>query len=233
MAPSVAVVDLGEGRAYSFNGTVDYNLLSVAKLPILLATVEAAQRDARPLRADERQWLDWMISVSDNDATEYLWENLAGTDAVDTLFAEAGLRAPLFVREDRWGTMRASALDLATLLAAAASGAIVAEETQRSALALLDRVEDWQRWGVNAGLDDACACLVRLKNGWFEVDEGWWLRSAGIVYGADGRAAYTLVVMTDAAASFAEGVATIEAIAREIHLAERTEARLLSVSPGE
>lgn len=234
IAPSVAIVDVRDGAVYSYDGDRDHNLLSVAKVPILLATVEEAIREERPLTDAERRWLGWMISVSDNAATEYLWEGLGGSGPINRLFREAGLPAPQFALEARWGTMRASALEVAWLLAATVSGDLVEEETRRLALELLDQVDEQQRWGVSAHLDDdgGCECLVRLKNGWFQVEDAWWLRSAGVVYGADGRAAYALVVMTDAAQSFAGGVAAIEAIAGAIHLADRAEARLGSIAAG-
>jgi len=230
IAPSVAIVDLRDGAVYSQNGDRDHNLLSVAKIPILLATMEEAVREQRPLSESERLWLGWMITVSDNGAAGYLWQGLGGTGPVDALFREAGLAAPRFVREDRWGTMRASALEVAWLLAAMAAGDLVAEETRWRALGLLDQVDQLQRWGVGAGLEDGRA---RLKNGWFQLEDAWWLRSAGVVYGGDGRPMYALVVMTDTAQSFAGGVAAIEAIASAIHQADGSEARLASLSAGE
>ena len=234
IAPSVALVDVRDGAVYSFDGDRDHNLLSVAKLPILLATVEEAIRAERPLSEAERRWLGWMIGVSDNAATEYLWEGLGGSGPVNLLFQEAGLSARQYAFEARWGTMRASALDVAWLLADTVSGDLVELETRSLTVALLDQVDPAQRWGVGAELnhDGGCGCRVRLKNGWFQVEEAWWLRSAGVVYGADGRPAYALVVMTDAAQGFASGVAEIEAIAGAIHLADRAEARLESVAAG-
>ncbi len=234
IAPSVAIVDMRDGAVYSYDGDRDHNLLSVAKLPILLATAEQAVRDERPLSEAEQRWLRWMISVSDNAATEYLWEGLGGSGPVNVLFGEVGLPAREFALEARWGTMRASALEVAWLLAAMASGDLVNEETRVLALGLLDQVDPQQRWGVGGDLNDdgGCECRVRLKNGWFQVEDAWWLRSAGVVYDADGRPAYALVVMTDRAQGFASGVATIEAIAGAIHLADRGEASLGSVSVG-
>ena len=232
IAPSVAIVDVRNGAVYSYDGDRDHNLLSVAKVPILLATVEEAIREERALSEAEKRWLGWMISVSDNAATEYLWEGLGGSGPVNRLFGEAGLPDRQFALEARWGTMRASALDVAWLLAAMASGDLVNEETRLLALNLLDQVDPQQRWGVGADLNDdgGCECRVRLKNGWFQVEDAWWLRSAGVVYDSDGRPAYSLVVMTDRAQGFASGVATIEAIAGAIHLADRAEARLGSIS---
>ena len=225
IAPSIAIVDIRNGDVYSFNGHRDHNLLSVAKIPILLAVLENAQNSQVTLTESEKQWLEWMISVSDNRATQILWDGLGDTSAVDSLFFDAGLSQPRFAQVDRWGTMRTSSLELAWLLAAVASGRLVNEETYNYATALLSQVEESQQWGVSAGHNDdaGCECSILVKNGWLEVDGLWWLWSAGVAFGTDGKPTYALVVMTDSVEFFGDGVETIEEIASAIHSADKVE----------
>ena len=60
---------------------------------------------------------------------------------------------------------------------------------------------------------------VLLKNGWFPVDVGWRVHSAGIVRDVDYEPRYAIVVLMSGQPDFETGVVAIERIAASIYAA--------------
>ena len=58
---------------------------------------------------------------------------------------------------------------------------------------------------------------VLLKNGWYPVEIGWRVHSAGIVRDSEARPRYAIVVMMSGQPDFGSGMAAVERIARSIY----------------
>ena len=215
----LAVVVPSAGVIYSANGGRLISTASIVKVPIMLTVMDAAIRDGRGLTLRELALLGRMITVSDNDATLTLWEELGGGEAVDAYMRALGL--PDFVPGpgERWLPSRLSANEAALLLAKLAEGELLDEESRALALDLMTNIIQWQRWGVNAGVPSGA--VVALKNGWGNTATDWFASSAGIVFPANGGAAYTIAVFTEKQSEMEEGVETIETVAALIHAALR------------
>jgi hypothetical protein len=108
---------------------------------------------------------------------------------------------------------------LALLLAKLELGEILNPALRSLAIDLLQSVDPSQQWGITApvsdqGLDGA---EVALKNGWWWVESGWWVNSAGIVVPDDGTPAYAIAILTSEQPSWSYGIETIEEVAAMIH----------------
>ncbi len=215
----VAVVDLRSRTAY-LHGEEFFVLASVAKVPLMLATLERIEGEEREATEQEARLLDFMIRFSDNDAAETLW-TMAGGDgaAARALVGDLGLSpANMAVENSHWGAIVATPYGLALLLAEIADGSMLSAETRAETLELMR----WREgsWGVIAGfLEYADGGSLHRKNGWFLADDGWRVNSTGIVLDAMGQPRYTLAILTDQQASLEAGVATTEGIARAVHAA--------------
>jgi beta-lactamase class A len=216
----VAVIDPERGSLYLDNGMQRFSLYSVAKVLIMLTVLDRALRGAREPTARELDLLESMITVSDNDAAVALWADIGGPVGVAAYVRSVGLARVRFDPEEHWGDTKASARDVAVLLAALADGSTLDRSGRARAIDLMQRVVPEQRWGIADALDRAPPnTLVGLKNGWWEDDDGWQLNSAGFVQPGDGRPVYTMAILTRQQPSLSEGLATIEGVARLIHTA--------------
>ncbi len=205
-----------------------FALASVAKLPVMLATLERARLQERELTAEEHNLLDLMITVSSNNATDVLWQSLGEGPGVAELLEPLGITSIEYAEDDQWGDSRASALDVAGLLELLVDeDSVLAPEVQTEALALMQSVVADQRWGASAGVDvgNGSGATLAIKNGWYPETTGWLLNSAGVISLAGGGAddagdeatAHVVVVLTEGATTQTEGVRVIEEIAAAIN----------------
>lgn len=217
-AVTLAVALPGQGIVYTANNDTRLPLASVAKLFIMLTLLDQTMQQPRDLRDDERDVLDAMITVSDNDAANALWDEIGGNDGLRVFLDRAGISGVTLSPDDDWGDTAASGEAVAVLLARLVTGDLLDAPRRALALALMSRVIPDQHWGVTAlTLDIAPGGLtVQVKNGWYPDDDGWRVTSAGIVVPKTGGQAYTIAVFTGGQTDLAAGIATIEAIARAI-----------------
>ena len=217
---AVAIIDLADGRTFTYAEGRRFALASVAKVPIMLTLLERAAREGVPLTEQESNWAMRMITISDNASAATLWR-LLGRDSAVGLQLEALGFAPLrFTLVPDWGDMRAGALDMARLFAAIADGSNLAPSSQETALRLLRSVVPEQAWGVSAGLDgQPLPTSVALKNGQYPDPDGWRVHSAGLVAFGDGPPRYALAILTGQQPSFTVAKVTIEGVAERLYAA--------------
>jgi len=220
-AVGVAVVVPDRGVVYTCGGDERFALDSLMKVPILAAELHRAQQQGRALTDHEQYLLQVMITVSDNDATMELWDDLGGGTALHTYLDSIGL--PLIQPDPYgyWGDSQASARDVALLLAKLSWGDILDPSSRDVALSLLSDVVPEQRWGVTAGLPAEMpqGTVIGVKNGWYPEDDGWSMNTAGLILPGDNRSGYAIAVLTSAQPTFESGIETTEGIAARVNTA--------------
>lgn len=214
----VAVPD----RAVIFTtaGNTSFYLASVAKTPIMLTLLRQVADEGRALSDAEAEDLWAMISLSDNDAADRLWNSTGGADGISAYLRSVGVTGIEPDAEGYWGASTATPRALALLLAKLIEGDALSMNGQIAALTLMGNIEALdQRWGVTAGLPHELpdGARIGLKDGWYWADEGWWVNSVGYIAPPD-AAPYTLVILTNDQPSFEYGVETVETVARLINL---------------
>ncbi|MFI6643229.1 serine hydrolase [Streptomyces sp. NPDC050504] len=175
----------GDGEAFSS--------ASVVKVGIALALALRG----RPPDAGERALVDAMIRRSDNDAASALYAVVGGPAGLDAAHARLGLRET--VADRAWGLTRTTARDQLTVVRSVFAG-------HPGVARAMARVVDGQRWGVSAA-----GGPYALKNGWMPMRATglWVVHSVGVVRGR------AVAVLSDGHATLAEGIARVEAAARE------------------
>lgn len=212
---SIAILRPGEGVVFSRDEARPYRLASVAKLFIMAAYLDRlAALEARPPDEFEYSLLEAMISYSDNDAAEYLWEMLGGSEGFLGYWNSRGFYDFLPADDYSWGGSADTATEAALFLSQLTGGALLDSDSTGLALSLLNLVWDTQRWGVRAGVyavdPDA---TVLLKDGWYPEYDGWLVNSAGVVIPSTGAPPYAIVILGEGFLYYEDGVDAIEAIA--------------------
>jgi hypothetical protein len=212
----VAVIVPSLGVAYELNGDAQFKTESVVKVPIMLTLLDQAISDGRQLTDDERYELALMITESDNDAANWLYEDVGGGAGVTAFLESAGIDDAAIDPAD-WGDSALSPMDAATLMTELIGGTILDAPSRELAMDLLGSVDPLQAWG--AVLLASGAGETGVKNGWYPEFDGWVLNSAGFVKDADGVPPYTIAVFSDGQPDFYAGIRTIEMIGRQVHQA--------------
>jgi hypothetical protein len=160
-----------------------------------------------------------MITISDNDSTTKLWDQLGGGRALASYLASIGATDIKPYDGPFWGTSTASARSLAVVLARAAFGNLLGAEHRALFLSLLQGVIPSQRWGISAGaeVDAATVPVVGIKDGWYPAEVGWRVNSLGFIVDGSGQPFYTIAVLTNRQPSWEYGIRTIEGAAQQIN----------------
>lgn len=206
----IAVLVPDDGVAYEFQGEETAPLISVAKVPIMLAYLDRVTEEGRDLTELEEALLDDMITLSDNAAATSLWEAMGGAAAMAAYLETQGIEG-VETSEDSWGSTPASPLQMASLMAMLVQGDVLDEASREIAMGLLSSVDPSQDWGALAGTE-GLAIESGLKNGWYPESWGWSTNSVAYVVPAD-QPAYAIAIFTSGWHSMADGIASIETIA--------------------
>jgi hypothetical protein len=216
----IAVVVPGTGVVYSRRGHDSFRVASVIKVVIMAAITRLAYRETRELSEQERSLLEAMITWSDNDAADVLWQEAGGAIGMDQYLDEIGIAGFQLDREGFWGDSLASPASLAQFLAKIGwDDSSVDHYTREVALELMGRVSPEQSWGITAGIQPELFSSVKvaIKNGWYPYEDGWVVNSAGVVLPSNGGQGYTIAIMTDSQPTLEYGIETIEAVASMVH----------------
>lgn len=214
----IAVLDLDVDVTYEGGDDGVFPLASVSKLALALGMLHRADLEDRELTWPERQQLASMLSESKNGPAVALWSELGASAVTEALLAY-GVSGFLMPPDEQWGDMAASARDVARLLSLfVADGSPLRDDDRLLVLSLLQSVVAGQRWGVSAGVDISvrAGTTLAIKNGWYPEDEIWRVNSAGAVTVA-GETGYVVVVLSDGASDFPEGVRAVEEIAAAVN----------------
>jgi beta-lactamase class A len=177
----VAVYDLTRKRQYSYNGDATFILASSSKVYILCAYLDMLEQQGRGPNATERAEMTAMITQSDNNAAQYLFDKLGRVTGQRAYLQKLGITgyvAPSTSERD-WGYAQLSANAMARMLMLLQTGQTLNADDRALALDLMGRV-DLGRWGV--GTKAPAGAKVYMKDGWVTgPDDLWYQSSSGIV----------------------------------------------------
>jgi len=219
---SLAIALPGRGIVYTMNDDTRVPLASVTKLLIMLALLDQTISSPRALSDNEGMLLDAMITASDNDAADELWDDIGGNAGLRSFLTHANVTGVTLSPDDDWGDTAASGGTVAVLLARLVTGDLLDASGRARALDLMSHVIPDQHWGVTAFTGDVIpeSMTVGVKNGWYpDDDDGWRVTSAGVIVPKAGGQAYTIAILTSGQPDLSSGIAAIEAITRALALA--------------
>lgn len=215
-------VDLttGEQVAWStpgFGTTIPGVSASIAKLDIAEAVLWRADRDGEPLLEEQDDLLAAMLTLSDNDAADTLFDALGGNDGLTEANAALGVRATTLDEEGQWGLAVAPPVDHARLLRnLVMPDSPLSQRARTQILDLMGDVAEDQDWGVGR-----LGAHPAVKNGWLpwqvdeDADEVWVLNSIGIATDVDGHLC-AIIVLTTGWPEQDRGIEVVDMLARDV-----------------
>ena len=209
----IAVEDSDEDFRCRYHQWREFHSASVIKVITLGALLYQLQQEHASLSSYQDALATSMITESDNDAQDELW-NEVGMPALQTFINAARMDHTVLGTDDFWGLTDVNAHDELRLLRLLITHNTVLDGTSRRyALNLMADVISWQRWGVSAGAP--ADMTVHLKNGWLPDPDLWDINSIGDFTHHD--LDYSIAILTSNDPDMIYGVDTVEAIARLIN----------------
>jgi hypothetical protein len=213
---AVEVVDPAAGIHIScgLNNTWRFYSASTVKATILAALLRKADEQRRSLTAKEKSEAWSMITVSDNNAATYLWDDV-GMRWLQHFLNLAHMTHTTLGTGGYWGLTLETAYDESLLLHLLVNPNSVLTPGNRSyELHLMANVIASERWGTPAGVPSGFT--VHVKNGWLPVSGyGWFINSLG-AFTKTGQT-YTVDILTDRNSTMSYGVTTVQDIAEVIN----------------
>jgi len=208
----IAADDPEEGIRCRYHQRWEFHSASVIKVIILGALLYQAH-GYQNLGSDQAALAESMITYSDNDAADALWNEI-GYAALQGFLAAAGMNHTMLGTDDYWGLTEVTPHDELRLLHLLITpNTVLDAASRRYALALMADVVPEQRWGVPAGAPPDVT--VHLKNGWLQDPDLWDVNSIGDFTRDD--LDYSIVILTSNDPDMAYGVATVETVAKLIN----------------
>ncbi|NBO25309.1 MAG: hypothetical protein EBU96_00650 [Actinobacteria bacterium] len=186
---NVTVVDLVEGCTYALgDSALTFPTASTGKIIVatgVLEMIAAGSLDYVTVAPD----LELMITQSDNNAADRLFEAIGENDAVVSIASRYGLAST--TTGGAWGTIMTSSSDQALLLNQVVGTAeSPLPEAQRVILRdLMTSVNPEQAWGAGSAGGIPALWSAAVKNGWYLSEEGdqppiglWRINTMGYVW---------------------------------------------------
>jgi beta-lactamase class A len=191
-----------------------FHSASVIKV-ITLCALLYELRGRQNLGPDQAALAQAMITESDNDAQDALWNEI-GMDALQRFLTAARMNHTRLGQDDYWGLTEVNAHDELRLLHLLITpNPVLNAASRRYALGLMADVVPDQRWGVPAGAPPDVT--VHVKNGWLPDPDLWDVNSIGDFTRRD--IDYSIAILTRNDPDMAYGVAVVESVARLINRA--------------
>jgi len=211
----IAVEDSKADFRCRYHQWQEFHSASVIKVITLGALLYQAQQEHESLDSYEDALATSMITESDNDAQDELWNDI-GMPGLQAFLNAARMNHTVLGTDDFWGLTEVNAHDELRLLHLLIThNSVLNAASRRYALGLMADVVSWQRWGVSAGAPPDVT--VHLKNGWLPDPDLWDINSIGDFTHND--LDYSIAILTSNDPDMAYGVDTVEAIARLINKA--------------
>jgi hypothetical protein len=197
-----------DGTAVGYEPDRQFYSASVSKSMLLVAELRRLRREGTPLDQPTRSLLEQMITVSDNDAADAIYERV-GDPGLDEVAEAAGM-SHFGGDVGHWSNVKITAADMALFMSKLDK--LLALPYGGAGSEMLASVTPLQRWGIpQAAPDDAD---VRLKGGWRPSETGQLVHQAASVE-IDGET-YALAVLSDGNPSQVYGQETIRLIAAQL-----------------
>ena len=209
-AVAAADVDTGETLTY---GDGAFDTASIAKVDILAALLHQAQQDGRTLTASEQALATAMIERSDNSAATALFNAVGGKAGLEAFNDVIGLDETVVGSNGNWGLTQTTAADQLRLLEVVfGNDSVLTADSQAYAQGLMSNVVDAQNFGVSAAADDAADAALKVGYLQRSATGLWDVTSIGEIEA--GGHTYLVAVLSDGNASYDEGVALVDDVAR-------------------
>ncbi len=218
---AAAVEDVSSGCTFRFGATDTFPTVSTAKVEIMGALFLSLQdRGVTSLDPGTAALVQAMITVSDNDAADTLYDALGGAGALDAYGRRLGLTVTA-AGAYSWGGIATTPDDQVRLLhTMLVGGGALDAGWVAQAQAFMGSVDPSQAWGVSAGVP--AGSTVALKNGWLYNDGSYWgpsdawrVNSTGMVTLPSGRR-YLLAVYGNTWSTMSAAVAAIEQVSTQV-----------------
>jgi beta-lactamase family protein len=210
----IAADDSEERVSCRYHQWLKFHSASVIKVITLCALLHEI-RGQQNLSPDQAALAQAMITESDNDAQDTLWNEI-GMDALQRFLTAAKMNHTQLGQDDYWGLTEVNAHDELRLLHLLITpNHVLNAASRRYALGLMADVVPDQRWGVPAGAPPDVT--VHVKNGWLPDPELWDVNSIGDFTRHD--IDYSIAILTRNDPDMAYGVAVVESVARLINRA--------------
>jgi hypothetical protein len=211
----MAVDDSDEDFHCRYHQWQEFHSASVIKVITLGALLYQLQEAHESLSPEQAALATAMITESDNDAQDELW-NEVGMPALQAFLNAARMNRTVLGQDDYWGLTEVNAHDeLCLLQLLITHNTVLDTASRRYALTLMADVISWQRWGVSAGAP--ADMTVHLKNGWLPDPDLWDINSIGDFTRHDRD--YSIAILTSNDPDMTYGVDTVESVARLINKA--------------
>jgi beta-lactamase class A len=200
---SIAVVDT-KGRMRTRQGGRLYASASVVKAMLLVAELRRLRQQRLPLDPLTEDLLEAMITYSDNDAADAIYQRVGDPGLVAV--AQAA-RMRRFTVAGYWGNAQVTAADLAHFFSRLRR--LLPRPHRRTGLRLLGSVIREQSWGVPRAARGRWT--VYFKGGWRTTDSGELVHQAAWL--RNGGRDIAIAVLTDAQPSQLHAIHTVRGIA--------------------
>jgi hypothetical protein len=198
---AAVVYDVTRKQYYTYRPDAQLTMASSAKVPIMLTLLTMTESQGREPNGDEINLLTAMIENSDNDAAQALFDEIGGTDPMNSFMHSVGIPG-MSPDPDAWGWSTVSPLAMVRLLTLLHEGKVLNAQDRSLALNLMENVESDQQIGV--GDTAPQGATVALKDGWVPGPDGLWaMNSSGIV--TVGSETYIIAVYTQGENSLDDG----------------------------
>jgi hypothetical protein len=215
VAVGLAVADTRTGISCEYHAGQHFDSASIVKVLILGALLHEVAAGQGMLSEHQAELAREMITESDNDAADALWDEV-GRANLQLFLNAAGMTHTTLGPGILWGLTQVTAHDELRLLTLLTSANPVLDRHARDyELSLMARVVPAQRWGVPAGA--APAVTVHVKNGWLPDPQLWVINSIGAFTSDDG--VYKIVVLTQDNPTMDDGIATVQGVATVVNRA--------------
>lgn len=175
----VSVLLPESGDSYSLGDTQAFPMASLAKVVILLTALHIRERLQLPITDSTMSLMTSMITESDNDSADDLWDAIGDGPVAQNYVDSIGVQGITMSRTPSWGDSTATPRGVATLLGKLVDGQILDASDRALALRLLASVAPDQAWGATAAFPKDAT--VGVKNGWMPDDDGgWYIHSAAV-----------------------------------------------------
>jgi beta-lactamase class A len=210
---AVSAIDLTTGVSVAYNDTGHFHTASIVKVDILASLLLEHQHSGTWLTGGEQSLATRMITQSDNDAADALWQAAGGLSGIAAANKQFKLTSTQLGPGGDWGNTRTTTADQLQLLRVVATAASPLTAKSRAyELGLMKRVESDQRWGVPTAA--APGATVYVKNGWYPfLDEhgDWSINSLGII--VESGHTYLVATLSDFNDGMSSGTALVGQLA--------------------
>ena len=197
-----------DGTTVDFEPGRQFYSASVSKAMLLVAELRRLKREGLPLDEATRSTLEQMITVSDNDAANLIYQRVGdpGLNEVAELSAMTGFEGDV----GHWSNVKITAGDMALFMSKLDELLDLPHGDEGSRL--LASVISSQAWGIPQVAPKGAG--VRFQGGWRPADSGQLVHQAArIDIGGD---SYSIAVLTDGNPDQAYGQETIRLVAAEL-----------------